>query len=114
MDWKGKQAEVFATADGFDPAALPEAVKKAGFTTPDAGVSLVVTAVGSVDSQGDSLFLVLPGVRWKLSGEKVADLAGSASDERARVTGAFAAATEGGNAVLRVTSFELSSDSDPN
>ncbi len=107
MDWKGKQAEVFAAPEGFDPAALPESVKKAGFTTPDADVSLVVTAVGHVGSQGDSLFLALPGRRWKLTGELVADLA---NGERARMKGAFALADDAVDAILRVMSFELLDD----
>lgn len=57
----------------FDPAAIPKAVRAAGFTAVD----LEITVVGTVSRQDDLVVLDLPegGGRWILAGgERLTDL----------------------------------------
>ena len=95
---------MFAAAEGFDPAALPEAVKEAGFTSPETELSLVVRATGTVAAEGETLSLDLPGTRWQLTGDRLIELK---PGTRVRVTGAFTPAGEVEQfATLRVLSAE--------
>ena len=105
VDWRGKEAEVFGTADGFDPAQLPEAVRQAGFVAPEADIGIDVSVVGRVDVEEGRLVLALPKTRWKLIGARLPELRESAASEAFRLTGSFTSDADG-RPVLEVESWE--------